>query len=171
MGNILVPGDLKAGYIDTGHTPEAAALRALGCVPIKGAECVVNHDKLNPYNSGRGQVRFAISASSSTWRMDLGGKSRGYPAADLRDAFNGKGDPSVALDELVEKVPDPELRAKIKNALPLAIAQYMNAYEGQRRDCMEMIHKSPHFAIGRNRQGRKFAINVRNQATARKWEC
>lgn len=167
---IIVPNDLANGYVETSNTDEAAMLRAMGCQPVEGASCRVDHDAKNPYNSGRGKVLFAICGSSSTWWHRSGsGKKKPLPSAQLRRAFAGEGDPSATMDDLIEQVPDEELRARLQNQLPLCIAEYGRAFAENRQQCMALVHTAPHHATGRNRQGRKFSINVKRPDLARKW--
>ena len=173
MGNIIVPSELGSGFKDTCSTDEAAVLRSMGCDPIEGAPCRVEHDKLNPYNSGRGKVFFSLSGASSTWRRwDGSGSSKPMSTSALSAAYNEQdGASSVMLDDLIEQVPDEELRARIKNALPLAVANYGRAFGVHRSECMALVKKSSHIAIGTNRGGRRFAIDVRNKEFARRFNC
>jgi len=172
QSQIIVPSDLASGYQETGNTDEAAMLRAMGCEPVAGAACRVDHDSKNPYGSGRGQILFALAGSSSTWwHRNGGGKRTPMPTALLRKAYGGGGEPALELDELIEQIPDEELRAKIQNALPLTIANYGRAFAQARQHCMALVHTAPHHATGRNRQGRKFSINVNRPDLARRWNA
>ena len=132
-------------------------MRALGCEPIAGAQCRIDHDKLNPYNSGRGTVVFALEGVSSTWRIST---------QKLREAFHDR-DGTPAL----EQIADEGLRNKIKAALPLAIATYGRAIGQQRQQCMALVKTSPHHARGRSRSGGHYSIDVRNREFARKHGC
>jgi len=171
--SLLVPNSLASGFCETNDTEEAAVLRTMGCDPIEGAACRVIHDKHNPYGSGRGEVAFALDSTSSTWStFNQSGAAGRLPTAALRKAYGGDGAEAVMLDDLISQIQDKELRAKIQNALPLCLAHYGRAFMANRRDCMGMIRDhAPHIATGRNRRGRKFAIDVRNQELARKWDC
>ena len=173
MSNIMVPSELGSGFKETCSTDEAAVLRSMGCDPIEGAPCRVEHDKFNPYDSGRGRVFFTLSGASSTWRKWQTAKSsKPMSTAALSIAYNEQdGGSSVALDELIEQISDEELRVKIKNALPLAVANYGRAFGIHRAECMSIVKKSAHIAIGTNRGGRRFAIDVRNKEFARRFNC
>lgn len=160
---IITPGALVGGFFESGNTDEAATLRALGCDPIAGAACRIDHDKLNPYDSGRGQVVFALSAVSSTWKI---------PARALSAAFHDRdGTPAVELDDLIAQVQDADLRAKIQKMLPLAIASYGRAFGQQRQQCMALVKASPHHAKGRSRSGGHYSIDVKNREFARRHGC
>ena len=133
---IAMPGQVAGGYIETSETPEAATLRALGVQPIT---CRVDHTAQNPLNSGRGQTFFALEGSSSTWNHQEGltGNAKPMPTAMLRQAYKSRdGAPATELDDLIAQIASDELRVKIQNALPLAIASYGRAFEQQRQQCM-----------------------------------
>lgn len=170
---IIVPPELARGYHETSTTPEAAVLRGMGCEPLIGDSCRVDHTSKNPYGSGRGTTVFSLSPTSSTWRTHgAADKSNPLPTSILAAAYRERtGAASVQLDELIEKIPDEELRCNIKNTLPLVIASYGAAFEDQRLQCMALVHSAPRHAVGRSRDGRKFSINVKNQKFARQHGC
>jgi len=160
---IMVPSELAGGFSETKQTEEVAVCRGLGVELIPGAGVRREYSKTNPYNSGRPEVVFCMNSASSTWEYQpqgATGNSEPLPTSAIRQAYQStSGEPVAKLDDLVEQIDNKELKAQIKNVLPLAYAAYGRAFMEARRDCMRIINTSPEHITGVARSGRKYNVN------------
>jgi len=160
--NIAVPDELAHGFCESQNTEEVAVCRALGVELVAGAECRKTFTKHNPYNSGRPETIFNLNSSSSTWKnkpQGATGNSEPLATKAIRDAYHSDGAPVKELDDLIDQIENKELKAQIKNTLPLAYSCYGRAFMQAKRDCMGYLKTAPDFIRGLNRNGKPYNIN------------